>query len=148
VGILDSTSEEPQSKLRRYVLTGAIFVVLIAGGLWWLLRYRTEKQIVRSFMDTVVAGELQKAYQLWKPSASYTYDRFLADWGPTGYYGPVKSYHLESAEKPSGASGVVIVVELSQFQPFPDTKDTVKSRRNKEVRIWVESRDLSMSFAP
>ena len=148
MGILDSTSEEPKSKLRRYILTGAVFVVLIGAGLWWIFRFYSEKRTVRLFLDNVVAGEMQKAYQMWKPSSSYSYQDFLEDWGPGGFYGPVKSYRLESAEQKSGASGVIIVVELSQYSPFPDPDDTVKSRRNKEARIWVESTDLSMSFAP
>jgi hypothetical protein len=148
VGILDSTSEEPKSRLRRYIMTGAVFVLLIVLGLWWLLRYHSEKRAVLQFMDLVVTGEFEKAYQAWKPAASYSYHDFLDDWGAKGYYGPVKSYRMESASKPDGGSGVVIVVELSQFQPFPEPKDTTRSRRNKEVRIWVESSDLSMRFAP
>jgi hypothetical protein len=155
LGILDSTSEEPSSKLRRYILTGAIFVALVAGGVWWGLRFHSEKRAVRNFMDAVVAGEMRRAFQMWKPSASYSFQDFVSDWGPNGYYGPVKSYVIESVDQPDAprgtnlpVTGVVIVVELSQYQPFPDPKDTVKSRRNKEARIWVESKDLSLSYAP
>jgi hypothetical protein len=148
VGILDSTSEEPHSKLRRYIMTGAVFVLLLALAVWWILRFHTEKQIVRQFLDTVVAGDLRKAYEMWKPSSSYSYQDFLADWGPNGEFGPVRTYRIESAQRPNGGSGVVIVVEVSKYEPFPDPKDTGKSRHNKEVRIWIESKDLSMGFAP
>ena len=37
-------------------------------------------------------------------------------WGPNGYYGPVKSYHIENAEEikqgPERPSGTVITVEV------------------------------------
>jgi hypothetical protein len=148
VGILDSTSEEPQSKLRRYIMTGAVFVLLVALAVWWILRFHTEKQIVRQFLNTVIAGDMRKAYEMWKPSSSYSYQDFLEDWGPNGEFGPVRTYRIESAQRPDGGSGVVIVVEVSKYDPFPEPKDTGKSRHNKEVRIWIESKDLSMGFAP
>src|SRR5713101_2880113 len=34
--------------------------------------------------------------------------------------------------------GIIVVVEVSPYQPFPDDSDVAKSRRTREVRIWVE----------
>jgi len=129
-------------------MTAAIFVLLVALGLWWIFRFYPERRTVRQFLDTVVAGDFRKAHSMWRQSASYAYEDFLQDWGPNGEYGPVHSYKIESIAKPDGGSGVVVVVELSQYQPFPDASDAAKSRRNKEARIWIESKDLSMSYAP
>jgi hypothetical protein len=148
VGILNSTAEEPKSKLLRWIVSGAIFVLLMWLGLWWIFRFHTEKKTVEQFMQAVIAEDMTKAYQIWKPTPSYTMQDFVEDWGPSGYYGPVKSYQIETAQKSAGASGVIIVVELSPFSSFPDKNDKVKNYRNKEVRLWVESKDLSMGFAP
>ncbi|HJY85420.1 MAG TPA: hypothetical protein VKE24_01160 [Candidatus Acidoferrales bacterium] len=149
MGLLDATSEEPQSKLRRWIISGLALALLISLTIGYMFRFYPEKRAVERFLDTLVAGDTARAYQLWKPSGSYTFQDFLEDWGPTGYYGPVKSYHIETAQNPrGGGSGVIIVVELSPYQPFPAANDTEKNRRTKEVRIWVERKDKSLGFPP
>ena len=148
MGLLDASDEEPKSKLRRWMVTGIVFALLMTFGIWWLLRFHAEKTTVEQFLQAVIANDLQKAYQIWKPSGSYSYKDFVDDWSSSGYYGPIKSYHIETAQKNKGASGVTVVVELSPFDEFPDQDDKVKNYRTKEVRLWVESRDMSMGFAP
>jgi len=148
VGLLDSTGEEPKSKLRRWVVTGAIFVLLMALGTWWVLRFHSEKKTVEQFLQAVMANEMERAYLIWTPTASYSYKYFVEDWSPSGYYGPIKSYRIETAQQESGASGVVVVVALSPFNSFPDKDDKVRNYRTKEVRLWVETRDMSIGFAP
>jgi hypothetical protein len=149
MGLLDATSEEPRSKLRRLAISGVALALLVSLTVGYMFRFYPEKRAVERFLDTLVAGDTARAYQLWKPSGSYTFQDFLEDWGPTGYYGPVKSYHIETAQNPrGGGSGVIIVVELSPYQPFPAANDTEKNRRTKEVRIWVERRDKSLGFPP
>ncbi len=148
MSLLDSTSEEPRSKLRRYVVSALALVLLLSFAAWYLFRFYGEKKAVEGFLNAVTAGDMQRAYQIWKPQASYAYKDFLDDWGPSGYYGPVKSYRIEAAQKPKDASGVIVVIELSPYQPFPTDNDPVKNRRTKEVRIWVEHKDKSLSFPP
>jgi len=152
VDLFNSTEEHPPAKLRRYVITGLAFVLLVAGGCWYLLRYHTEKNTIRLFFDTVAAGNLQQAYQIWKPSPSYSYKDFLEDWGPSSYYGPVKSYHIESAQVikrgTEPASGVIITAEVSPYSPFPANDDVARQSKTKEVRLWVEFKDQSISFPP
>lgn len=148
MGLLDSSNEHPPSRLRRYIITAAIFVGLLVFGVWWLLRFHAEKMTVKHFLDTVAAGNMEDAYKIWKPLPSYSYKDFMEDWGPNGYYGPIKSSHFEDAERPKAGSGVIIVCEVSPLSPFPPTDDSVKQARTKEIRIWVESKDQSMSFPP
>ena len=76
MGILDSGAEEPKSKALRYVISGVALVLLIAAGLWYLLRYTTEKHTVEHFMDAVVAGNAQQAYQIWHPHPGFSYAGF------------------------------------------------------------------------
>jgi hypothetical protein len=148
VGLFDSSEEHPPDKLRRYIITGAAFIALIAVGCWYLLRFHTEKQTIRHFMDTVIAGNMDEAYRIWKPSETYSFKDFLEDWGPNGYYGPIKSYHIEDIEHLKDASGVVTVIELSPYSPFPDDHDAAKQSKTKEVRLWVELKDQSLGFPP
>jgi hypothetical protein len=149
VGILDSGAEEPKSKALRYVISGVALAAMIAGALWYFLRFAPEKHTVERFMDAVVAGDSQQAYKIWRPNPSFTYQDFLAFWGPKGYYSPIKSFRIESAEvPPKGGSGVVVVVELSAYSPFPKPEESVKFGQNQEARLWVERSDQSLSFPP
>lgn len=148
MGVLDSTAEEPSSKLRRYIISGLIFLVLLAVGIWYVFRFETEKKTVQAFMDAVVAGNFEEAYRLWKPAEAYTFNDFMEDWGPQGFYGPVRSYKITNASRPDGASGVIVTVEVSPDTPFPSNRETEKLPRIREVHLWVERKDQSLGFAP
>jgi hypothetical protein len=39
-------------------------------------------------------------------------------------------------------------VEISEYDAFPKPEETLKSARNREVQLWVERSDQSMSFPP
>jgi hypothetical protein len=149
LALFDKTSEEPDSKRLRYAISGVALLILVAFGIWFFfLRFISEKHTIEHFMDAVVAQDYQRAYDIWKSHGSYTYMDFLADWALDGYYGPIKSYRIESTSlPPNGGSGVVVVVEVNPFSPFPDNNDA-KSGRNKEIRLWVERSDQSISFPP
>jgi hypothetical protein len=149
VGLFDNSSEEPQSKRLRYAVSAVALVLLLGFGFWFFfLRFLGEKRVAVRFMDAVVAGNYQLAYQIWKPHGTYSYQDFLADWNQQGYYGPINSYRIEAVSPPqNGGSGVVVVVEISPFSPFPSDQDP-KSGRDREVRVWVERSDYSMSFPP
>ena len=117
MGLFDSTEEHPPSKVLRYIITGFVFVALIVAFVAYQLRFHTEEKTIRHFMDAVIAGHMDEAYRIWKPSETYSFKDFQEDWGSDGYYGPIKSFHLEHMEKTKpNASGVVATVELS---PYP-----------------------------
>ena len=126
--------------------TIAALAVLAIVALYYTFRYYPEKRAAEHFLDALVAGDTAKAYQLWKPGPTYSMKDFLADWGPDGYYGPVKSYKILHAKAPTGSNAVAITVEVSPFSPMPDTSDTEKSRRTKVVEVWVVASDKSFSF--
>src|ERR1700688_3235444 len=94
VGILDYGAEEPKSRALRYVISGVALALLIAAGLWYVLRYTTEKHTVERFMNAVVAGDSQQAYQIWHAHPGFSYQDFISFWGPKGYYSPIKSYRM------------------------------------------------------
>ncbi len=125
----------------------AITLGVIIGG-WLLFRFYPEKRAVNRFFDTLVAGDTNRAYQLWKPSGSYKMGDFMADWGPNGYYGPVKSYEILRASAPKSSNGVIINVAVSPLSPMPGANDPDKSRRTKTISLWVDTDSKALSFSP
>jgi hypothetical protein len=149
LGLLDRGAEEPQSRALRYVVSAVALAILVSVAVWYFLRYTPEKHTVERFMRSVATGDTQQAYQIWHPHSNFSYRDFLSFWGPDGYYSPLKSFRIESAEvPPKGGSGVVVTVEISEYDPFPKPEDTLKFARNREVQLWVERIDQSISFPP
>ena len=130
-----------------FTMTAAFIIAVIA--VWFWLRFYPEKKAAGEFFNAVVAGDMPRAYQLWKPGPSYKMQDFVADWGPTGYYGPVKSYEIMKAKSPNGsATSVEIRVAISPFSPMPDANDAEKSQKTKVVSVWIDAKDKSFSFPP
>jgi hypothetical protein len=149
VGLLDTKPEEPRSKRLLYAVTG-VALVLLAGFLLWfvVLRFHTERDTVGRFLNAVAAENYRQAYQIWNPNgSSYTYQDFMGDFGPQGYYGPIASYHIVSAVSPSNSNAVAIVVEVSPYRPFPANNDP-KTSHDKQVTLWVDRGNQSLSFPP
>ena len=128
--------------------TIAALTLIAAVVLWFTFRYYPEKKAAEHFFDELVAGDTTKAYELWKPGTSYTMNDFLADWGPQGYYGPVKSYAIERAKGKLGSPSVAVTVKVSPYSPMPDANDAEKSRKTRVVEVWILPRDKSFSFPP
>jgi len=126
--------------------TVATLTVVAIVLLWFTFRYYPEKRAAEHFFDALVAGDTARAYQLWNPSQSYAMKDFLADFGPEGYYGPVKSYKILHATAPKGSNAVSVSVDVSPFSPMPDASEIEKSRKTKVVEVWVQSKDKSFSF--
>ncbi len=135
MSLLDPPADKPD-KSRAMAFTVAALAVIAIVTLWFTFR----------FFDALVAGDTAKAYQLWKPGPTYAMKDFLADWGPQGYYGPVKSYKVIHAKAPSGSNAIAVSVEVNPFSPMPDISDTEKSRKTRVVELWVLAADKSFSF--
>jgi hypothetical protein len=145
MSLMDPPADKPD-KSRAMAFTVAALAVVAIVALWYTFRYYPEKKAAERFFDALVAGDTARAYQLWKPSPSYAMKDFLADWGPEGYYGPVKSYKVIHAKAPSSSNAVAVSVEVSPFSPMPDISDTEKSRKTRVVEIWVLAADKSLTF--
>lgn len=148
MSLLDAANQAPPSKVPRYVVLGALVVLIVGFFIWRSVRFKAEEQTVEDFLNAVVAGNLQQAYQLWQPTASYSLKDFEDDWGPNGYYGPVKSYKIDSAFEPRrSTSDVAVRVLISPYQPFPKS-DTIEQNKTKSVTIWVNRNTHSLSTGP
>lgn len=147
MSLLDPPAAKPD-KSRAMAFTVAALSLVVIVLLWFAFRYYPEKKAAEHFFDALVAGNTDQAYQLWKPSPSYAMKDFLADWGPQGYFGPVKSYAIKHANAPLGGNAVAIRVAISPFSPMPDPSDAEKSRKTKIVIVWIVTSDKSFSFPP
>jgi len=145
--LLDPPPVTPH-KSRAIPFTIAAVVIAAMVTFYFVFRYYPEKKAAERFFDTLVAGNTDQAYQLWKPGPSYTKKDFLADWGPEGYYGPVKSYEILKTSSPRGANAVDVRIAVSPYSPMPDASEAEKSRKTKIVSVWVVMSDKSLSFPP
>jgi hypothetical protein len=145
MSLLDPPADKPD-KSRAMAFTIAALAVVAMVALYFTFRYYPEKRAAEHFFDTLVAGDTAQAYQLWKPGPTYAMKDFLADWGPQGYYGPVKSYRILRTKAPSGSHSVAVSVDVSPFSPMPNSSDVEKSRKTKFVEVWVQAADKSLSF--
>lgn len=145
--LLDPPAEKPQ-KSRAMAFTLAALALAAIVLLYFAFRYYPEKRAAEHFFDALVAGDTATAYQLWKPGSSYGMKDFMADWGPEGYYGPVKSYKILKVSSPTNANAIAVRVALSPFAPMPDAGDAEKSRKTRVLSIWVLTKDKSFSFPP
>ena len=140
---------ETSSKTRHLKFVAVALVVLAGVVLYLTFRFYPEQRAAQRFFDALAAGDTNTAYKLWKAGPSYHLQDFLADWGPHGYYGPVKSYMILKISTPKDSSNsVVIEVALSPFSPMPDAADAEKSRRTRVVTVWMNTEEKSFSFPP
>jgi len=140
---------ELQKRPRALTFTAVAAILVAIVAVWFWLRFYPEKKAAENFFNAVVAGDMSRAYQLWQPGPSYKMQDFVADWGPTGYYGPVKSYEIMKARSPHGTStSVEIRVAISPFSPMPGANDPEKSQKTKVVSVWIDTHDKSFSFPP
>jgi len=147
MSLLEPPVEKPQKSRAMAITIGALVFTLVVV-LWFTFRYYPEKKAAARFFDALAAGDTNKAYELWKPSASYRMSDFTADWGPSGYYGPVKSYKIMSAKAPRLSNSIEVNVAISPFSLLPDKSDEEKSRKTRVVTLWVLPSDKSLSFPP
>ena len=148
MGLLEPPPQ-PSNKARALKLMAGAIALIAVIVLYFTFRFYPEQKAVQHFFDAVVAGDFNTAYKLWKPGPSYQMRDFMADWGPYGYYGPVKSYKIVRLHSPDHSSNSVVAeVAVSPFSPMPAHDDAEKSRRTRVVTIWVNSKDKSLSFPP
>jgi hypothetical protein len=147
MSLLEPPVDKPQ-KSRVMLFTIGALAFTLAVVLWFTFRYYPEKKASAHFFDALVAGDTNKAYELWKPSETYRLSDFTADWGPGGYYGPVKSYKIMGAKAPKKSDSIEVDVAISPFSPMPDASDGEKSRKTRVVPLWILPSDKSISFPP
>jgi hypothetical protein len=146
--LLDAAEEHPPSRLRRYIIGGVVLALVAFFIVWYPLglRFYKERSTVDQFMNELASGNQRAAYRTWKPSSAYSFQDFLEDWGANNGAAPIKSYKITSEQAVRNAPTAEIVVDVSPQQHFPAKVDA--SSRTREITLWVDTRDQSISFPP
>ena len=148
----------PPPPMNPWVIRIGIAVVLavvIAGGLYYSFRHRAQVQTVEHFMDALVADDYRQAYELWQPSKSYTFARFLRDWGEFSKWGKIREYEIADVKTggersfsiPDPATGKRSIITVGSSYSGILVGVRINKRLEPEY-IWVERDDLSLSFPP
>jgi hypothetical protein len=124
--LLDAPPPKPPIHFWRYIVLG-IFILLVAEGLYFILRDYPEERAVTRFLTTLEQGKFQEAYQLWQPSPSYSYQDFLHGWGIQGDYGKIREFQILGT-KSKGSSLVIVTVKVNNIDP---PIDLVVDRKTK-----------------
>ena len=153
--LLDAQPEKPRSPWIKRILIAVLLLAALGLFLRWQFRYYGEKKAVRQFMEALVGGDYGRAYEIWQPTPSYSYQNFLQDWGEISPWGKIRSYEIVGVteklqdlllpgtggtnprilERGEGnSSGVVILVRINGIR--------------EPERIWVEKKTKSLSFPP
>ena len=127
---------ERRAKIVKIVAIALAAVVLISGALFFNFHnYREERQ-VKQFLSRLDARDYKAAYALFgctdaSPCRYYPFDKFMEDWGPnSGHFGFAGARITRSR---SCGSGVLLTVDYGQ---------------NRQEKLWVERRDMSIGFPP
>ena len=109
--------------------------------MWWFWTWPQQHK-VNQFFAAVEAKDFPKAFGIWNNDANwqqhtgqfktYSYGRFLVDWGESSDYGVITSHHVV-IDKSSG-SGVIIGVDVNG--------------RKVPMFLWVERKTGTIGFSP
>lgn len=148
--IFQAPEYDPRKARRRKIIVSVVVVaVLVLGVLAFIFRNYPEERIADKFFTAVVGQDFETAYGVWiadpnwkehpNQHAQYSFADFYRDWGPSGDWGPIHSFHIDTATRPrdrnTGTSnGVVVVVTINE--------------RKEPAAIFVDPKDKSMSFSP
>ena len=113
--LLDATPPKQPRKIGRYVLL-AMVIIIVGGTAYILLRNFPEERAVSRYLTTLEQGNYQEAYRLWQPSASYSYQDFIHDWGEQGDYGKIRTFKILGSRS-KGSQTVIVTLTINNQQP-------------------------------
>lgn len=134
-----------RERRKRILIAGIVIACVVIGICAYLYRYWPEERVVGQFFSALEHKDFEKAYAIWlhdpnwkqhpQQYANYPYADFYNDWGPSGEWGIISAYHVDTAAAPkSGSSGVVVQVTVNG--------------RTKKCFIWVEKKTKTLTFSP
>ena len=116
----------------------ALFLIAIALGLIYYVFFRTwaEERQASLFLSELQEARFEQAYEYWgcsltEPCRFYSYEKFLADWGPDSELGAVESFKIVRSYDQK--TGVIIQIAVNG-KPQPN--------------LWVEKDSKHVGFFP
>jgi hypothetical protein len=129
--IFDAKPPKPKKGILKYLPLPLLILIVVAVGLLLYLSFRNypEEKVIEHFLTAVEQGNYRKAYDIWQPSPTYSYQNFLHDWGPQGDYGKVREFNIISAEA-KGHQSVIVTVRINNESP---ALNLVVDRKSKGI---------------
>jgi|SRR5579862_1031986 len=144
--LFEAPAYDPARERRRKFTIAAVIIVVVAiACVVYAFRNWPEEHVVSQFFTALQNQNYEKAYGIWVADPNwkqhpekherYSYNEFYRrDWGPSGDWGVIKSFHIDGSVRPKGGSGVIVQVTING--------------RAEPARIWVEKSDKSLTFSP
>jgi hypothetical protein len=134
-----SASEERHGKTVKIIKTLVISVAslaVIGGVLFFVFHNYREESRVKQFYTLLQAKDYKGAYALFgctdtKPCREYGFDMFQQDWGPNTGHDNLSNVRISRSR--SCGSGVLLTVDYGT---------------NRQEKLWVERKDMSIGFPP
>lgn len=135
-----------KARRRNRLLITIVSVAIVVVAVLYIFRNWPEERVVDHFFSALQNKNFEQAYGIWmadrdwkqhpQQHEKYSFDEFYKDWGPSGEWGVIRSFHVDGTAVPKGgSSGVVVVV-------------TVNGIVGRKANIWVEKKDKSLTFSP
>jgi hypothetical protein len=135
-GYLDQYGAGDEQRIRkiRKIVISVVSIAIAATILFFMFRNFREEQRGKQFLALLNAKDYKAAYAMFgctdaKPCSAYSFDMFMADWGPG-------SGHNLAAARITGSrscgSGVLLTVNYGSGQE----------------KLWVERKDMTVGFPP
>jgi hypothetical protein len=116
---------------KKLLLIAVPLAAILGGYLYYEFKNYPEERAVSRFLQTLEQKNYEEAYRLWQPSQYYKMKDFLQDWGPDGVEGPINEFDVTASH--AQGSGVIVDIRLNG---------------QREISLWVERGDKSLSFPP
>lgn len=138
-----AAQESRREKVVRWVLISIAALAVLWVIDWGLSLYGTynlrdirQQYTSWKFFRLLKKGNYDEAYRMWgcdpaNPCRDYSKDKFLEDWGPKSRFGDLSK--METKAVRHCKTGIIHSVAIGP---------------EETVDLWVESRDLTLSFAP
>ena len=136
-GYLDTygAGVERRIKIIKTVVISVVSVLVIGGILTFVFYNFREEQRVKQFFAALAAKDYKAAYAMFgctdaKPCTAYAFDKFMEDFGPNSGHNAAQARVTRSR---TCGTGVILTVDYGQ---------------NKQEKLWVERKDMSIGFPP
>jgi len=139
-GYLDNYGAEEERRGRVFrriwiAISCALALGLVSAVLSYVFYNWREERQVKHFLADLAAKDYKSAYAMFgctdaKPCTAYAFDKFMEDFGPATGHDPSRG---RVAHSQSCGSGVILTVDYGS---------------NARDILWVERKDLNLSFPP
>jgi hypothetical protein len=141
--LLDAPRYDPtKARRRRNLIIAGVVVCLALAVCCWFFWNWPQEHLVNQFFAAIESGNMPKAFAIWNHDPnwqqhpqnydSYTYGKFVTDWGHASDWGDIKTHKIVMSK--TVGSGVVVGVDVNGMKT--------------PVFLWVQRSNKTLGFSP